>query len=269
MARSVSCLPNPRKTLTVFFCVLMALCIQAPFALAQHAGVHAGGGVPHFSPPPPGSHAPVSHPPVAHPHVVLAPRPAAFGTGAIRYHPPRPINPVPPVFPIYPYPIYWAGPYYGFGWGWGWGFNSCWWWPNCNLFWNWGLAYNTVPFYSYYGPDNYAAPPSTYEYPQYSYSYGEERWDLPQLYLKDGTVLTVTDYWLIDDQLHYAILEQGKSVEHVIPFEQLDLQTTVNVASQRGFRFVLRNEPVEQYLQHHPDAAPPPVLRREPQNNPQ
>jgi hypothetical protein len=265
MARSVPFLPNRFETFAIFLCVLMALCVQTPLALAQHGGVHAGGGVPHFAPPP---HAPVSHAPVAHPHVVLAPRPGAFGTGAIRYRPPRPIQPVPPVF--YPYPIFWGGPYYGFGWGWGWGwgFNSCWWWPSCDLFWNWGLTYNTAPFYSY-GPSNYAAPPATYEYPQYTYSYGEERWDLPQLYLKDGSVLNVTDYWLIDDQLHYTMLEQGKPAEHVIPFEQLDLQTTVNVASQRGFRFVLRNEPVELYLQHHPDATPPPVLRREPQNNPQ
>lgn len=202
--------------------------------------------------------------------MVLAPRPGAIGLGAIRYRPPRPIQPVPPVFPIYPYPIFWGGPYYGFGWGWGWGWglNSCWWWPSCDLFWNWGLTYNTVPFYSY-GPSDYAAPQATYEYPQYTYSYGEERADLPQLYLKDGSVLNVTDYWLVDDQLHYTALEQGKPVERVIPFDQIDLQTTVNVASQRGFRFVLRNEPVELYLQHHPDATPPPVLRREPQKNPQ
>jgi hypothetical protein len=202
----------------------------------------------------------MSHAPAAHPHPVLPARPGAFGTGAIRYRPPRPVHPVPPVFPFYPYPIFWGGPYYGFGWGWG-----C---PTCDLFWNWGLAYNTVPFYAY-GPSYDAPPPATYDYPQYTYNYGEEDWDLPQLYLKDGSVLNVTDYWLIDDQLHYTILEQGKSVEDVIPFEQLDLQTTVNVASQRGFRVVPRDEPVEQYLQHHPDATPPPVLRREPQNNPQ
>jgi hypothetical protein len=270
MARPVPCLSIRVKILIGFFCLLVSLCLHAPLASAQHGGVHAGGGVPHFSPPPPASHAPVSHAPVAPPHAVLAPRPGAFGTGAIRYHPPRPIQPVPPVFPIYPYPIFWGGPYYGFGWGWGWGWgwglSSCWWWPTCDLFWNYGLTYNSVPFYGY-GPSSYAAPPATYEYPQYTYSYGDERWDLPQLYLKDGSVLNVTDYWLIDDQLHYSMIEQGKPVEHVIPFDQLDLQTTVNVASQRGFRFVLRNEPVEQYLQHHPDATPPPVLRRE--NNPQ
>ena len=267
MARSVLRGSVLSKIPLVVFCAAWAL-LFAPVASAQHAGGHVGGGhvgggVAHVTPPP------APHAPIARPHVVVAPRPGAFGTSNFRYYP-RPVHPVPPVFPIYPYPIFWGGPYYGLGWGWGWawgwGFNSCWWWPNCDLFWNWGLGYNTMPFYSY-GPGNYAAPQATYEYPQYPYSYGEERADLPQLYLKDGTVLNVTDYWLTDEQLHYTMLEQGKAVEHVVPFEQLDLQTTVSVASQRGFRFVLRNEPVEQYLQHHPDAAPPPALRREPQNN--
>jgi hypothetical protein len=83
-----------------------------------------------------------------------------------------------------------------------------------------------------------------------------ERSDLPQLYLKDGTVLTVTDYWMVDDQLHFTIIEGGKLAEHVIALDQLDLQKTIDVASQRGFRFVLRNEPVEQYLRDHPDLNP-------------
>jgi hypothetical protein len=39
----------------------------------------------------------------------------------------------------------------------------------------------------------------------------------------------------------------------------LDLQKTVDSNTRRGFRFVLRDEPFEQYLRDHPDGAPPAV----------
>jgi len=41
------------------------------------------------------------------------------------------------------------------------------------------------------------------------YVYGEERQDLPQPFLKDGTILNVTDYWLVDDQLHFTMIEEN------------------------------------------------------------
>jgi hypothetical protein len=88
--------------------------------------------------------------------------------------------------------------------------------------------------------------------------YGEERSDLPQLFLKDGTILNVTDYWLVDGQLHFTMIEQNgtKPAEQVIPFDALDLQMTVDANTRRGFHFMLRNEPFEQYLRDHPDAPP-------------
>jgi hypothetical protein len=220
-------------------------------ALAQHGGGHGGGhvggaGAHVFAPP-------ISHAPIARPRFSSAPPVGGFGPGSFRFRP-RPIHPWRPVFPIFPiygYPYFFGPPFYGYGWGYGagWGFNGCWW-LNCNLFWSWGLGYNTLPFYVY-GPGYYSP---AYEYPVYSH--GGERSDLPQLYLKDGTVLAVTDYWLVDDQLHFTIIEGGQLVEHVIALDQLDLQKTIDVASQRGFRFVLRNEPVEQYLRDHPDLNP-------------
>jgi hypothetical protein len=89
------------------------------------------------------------------------------------------------------------------------------------------------------------------------YVYGEERVDLPQLFLKDGTTLNVTDYWVVDGQLHFTMIEEDGKAEHVIPFEALDLQTTVDVNAGRGFRFMLRNEPFEQYWRDHPEGPPP------------
>jgi hypothetical protein len=82
--------------------------------------------------------------------------------------------------------------------------------------------------------------------------------ELPQLYLKDGTVYNVIDYWLVDGEIHFTMLDESgtKSVEHVIDLDELDLQQTIDAATQRGFRFMLRNEPMEQYLQHHSDLMP-------------
>jgi hypothetical protein len=64
----------------------------------------------------------------------------------------------------------------------------------------------------------------------------------------------VTDYWLVENQLHFMTIEEGgaKLVPHLIDFDQLDLQKTIDANTRRGFHFVLRNDPVEQYLRHHP-----------------
>jgi hypothetical protein len=120
------------------------------------------------------------------------------------------------------------------------------------LFWPWPLGYIPVSFPA---PTNYVS--QVYETPVYVY--GDERPDLPQLFLKDGTILNVNDYWLVDDQLHFTMTEEegGKPAEHVVPFDALDLQRTVNVNTGRGFRFMLRNEPFEQYVRDHPEGSPP------------
>ena len=55
-----------------------------------------------------------------------------------------------------------------------------------------------------------------------------------------------------DNELHFMMADpsaSGNQTEHVIAFDRLDLQTTINVSKNRGYRFVLRNEPIEQYLQ--------------------
>lgn len=75
----------------------------------------------------------------------------------------------------------------------------------------------------------------------------------PQLVLNDGTRYIVTDYWREDDQLHFMTLEEGgtKFVPHAVPFDTLDLQRTKEAAKAQGFRFVIRNEPFDQWLEHH------------------
>jgi hypothetical protein len=80
----------------------------------------------------------------------------------------------------------------------------------------------------------------------------------PQLLFKDGTTYTVTDYWRVKDQFHFMTIEDSgtKSVPHTVPFEELDVQRTTDANAVQGFRFVLRDEPIEQWLEHQARQAP-------------
>ena len=225
-------------------------CIQFP-ALAQHPGGHVGGGVharggARFSPP----H--VSMPPRPYRTTVQlriwsGPFPAGVGARGF-YVRGRPLRPIPSTLPFFPVPFFWGYPFFRFG------FGYSWYWGPCAPYWGWGFSCNTLPFYGY-GLANYATP--FYVPPAYSYTSGER--SLPRLYLKDGTMYEVTDYWVVNDELHFTLDGEGgpQSPEHVIDFSQLDLQRTINVNTRLGFRFVLRDEPLEQYLRDHPDAEPP------------
>jgi hypothetical protein len=86
----------------------------------------------------------------------------------------------------------------------------------------------------------------------------------PQLILKDDTIYTVADYWRVDDQLHFITVEEGgtKSVPHTVPFGELDVEQTTAAAVAQGFRFVLRDEPIEQWLGHHAQKKTSPTKER-------
>lgn len=160
---------------------------------------------------------------------------------------PRPIHPVRPIFLIFP-PIgfrFIGEPIFGFGLGFGY---TPLWWENCGPYWGW-----------VWGSSCYLYEPPVY------FLEGEGR-ELPQLYLKDGTVYNVTDYWMVDNQLHFTTLDESgtKWVEHTIDFDELDLQKTVDVARQRGFNFVLRNEPLREYLRDHPGNSTPATTPQSP-----
>jgi hypothetical protein len=228
-----------RKTLLIAAGVLACAWFQTPTALAQHVG-HAGGG--HFRT---GGH-------VGSPHAVAAP--------AIRPMFSRPPNGLPgrPFF-IFRRPFFNRVP---FLWSWQ-AFNSSWW-LYCGPVWGWnsgcGDFLSSAPT-----TEHYLAPPLTYASPVYIYSqYGQP---LVQICLKDGTVYNVNDYWFVNDQIHFTMLDESgtKSVEQVIAFDDLDAPKTIDANTRRGFRVVMRNEPLEQYLRDHPDLTPP--LLAPPQKN--
>ena len=75
------------------------------------------------------------------------------------------------------------------------------------------------------------------------------------LFLKDGTVYAITDYWIADNKLHYITNYGG---ENSIPLDQLDMQRTVDVNAKRGINITLRPSPQSQQAAPAPDAQPAP-----------
>ena len=276
MARFVLRSSILRKIMLVASGVLACACLQTPVALAQHGGGggHAGGG--HSGGGPfggSGTHMSAPHGSAPAGHGALpgfrgsaAAFPGArFSAGSFRFQPhpihPRPIPPRP--FPIFGFPIFFDGPFFFGG-----AFNSFWW-PPCGPFWGPGCSFS--PFYGYggygYGSDfgnNWPSYGSVgqgaalgYDNPPFLYGQGAR--DLVELFFKDGSVIDVRDYWLVDGQIHFTTVDERgeKLVEHVRDFNELDLQPTIDVNTERGFRFTLRNQPLEQYLRSHPDTSPP------------
>jgi hypothetical protein len=130
------------------------------------------------------------------------------------------------------------------------------WYYECSGFlpdYNYGFGYNAYP-----SEPEYSQPQLEIQN-QPIYYYGEENSQYVRLFLKDGTIYNVTDYWLVNGELHFKLLvdDGTKLVEQAIDFGQLDLQKTIDVNTARGFRFVLRNEPLEQYLKDHPSTESP------------
>lgn len=244
------CSPLSGKILIASVCALTCAWLLAPVALAQHGagGGHAGGAHAPAGAHPVGGHVssphvatpPAAHPPISRQPVVLGPRPG-FGQRPIFIH--HRVSFRPPFFR-------WGGGFYP-------------WWSNCGAAWalDFGCGWR-VPEYPV---ENYVAPPLVIYEPEYVY-YGGPR-EFVLLFLKDGTAYSVTDYWFVDDRVHFTVLEEGgtRSVEQVIGLDELDLQKTIDVNTRRGFRFVRRDEPLEQYLRDHPDANAP--LVEPPQKN--
>jgi hypothetical protein len=151
------------------------------------------------------------------------------------------------------------GGFGGFGLGlWGLGFG---WGPTCGPYWGWGFGCEALPYYDYgyynYGysepppagglqaepvPPTQENAPSTYQYPPPDTSQNNisaEQFETV-LYLKDGTVYALTNYWLADGKLVY---ETNYGGQNSISLDQIDLQKTVNVNASRGVNFTLRPKP--------------------------
>jgi hypothetical protein len=228
-----------RKNLIVAACMLACSWFHTSIVLAQRVG-HVGAGA-HF-----GTAGHVVAPHIGAPHVIAVPAPASPGM-FLRPHggfPERPFLTFPrPFFIRVPFLRSWER------------FDSSWW-LNCGPLWSWNYGCGDF-FVPEPAVEHSPAPPLTYNTPVYLYSLDGH--PLVQLYLKDGLVYNVNDYWFVNVQIHFTMLDESgtKSLEQVISFEDLDLQKTIDVNTRRGFRVVMRSQPIEQYLRDHPDLTPP------------
>lgn len=186
--------------------------------------------------------------PVPRPPMIIGPRfagPTPAGFGFRR-----------PFLPIFRRPLF-GRPFFAFG-----VFPfTAYAWLECGAAWGWEFGCADWLLYAYppaLQPS--VAPPLRYQNPVYVYgAYGEREPELVELFFTDGTVVGVTDYWFVGDKIHFSVPEAGgtRPVEEVRDLDELDLQTTVDVNTRRGFRFVKRDEPMQQYLRDHPDTTPP------------
>ena len=272
-------LSDLRTIFRVIFSALVFTCALATGAVAQHVsggpGVAGHVSVPHAAHPVVSRPVTPFHPPLVSPgtrsflirppYQVLPPRGFVVGYP----YPNRPIRPRPRIYPILPPPGFGAFgiPFFGFGFGRGLGPGL---WLGCDPFWFWNYGCNGLPFYGYPEFTEPLALPNDsqpqMEIQNWPVYYGEPNSQYPQLYLKDGTVYSVTDYWLVNGELHFKTAEENytKVIEHEIDFGQLDLQRTIDVNTDRGFRFVLRNEPLQQYLRDYPETGSPVETPSEP-----
>ena len=179
----------------------------------------------------------------------------------------------------------WGGWGWGFGWGvpWAgfWGWDPFW----IDPWWGWsapGYGYYAAPDYNlygypdqgYYGSNNYSAPPPQ-QYGQDD-QYGPDtsapdgNWITPNgpspssapasgglavpvlIYMKNGAVLTVRDYWMIDGELHYMLMSGSQRVANL---EQVDLPRTNTENAKSGIKFIFKSEP-SVTSPDEPDAEP-------------
>ncbi len=112
-------------------------------------------------------------------------------------------------------------------------------------------SYTPFP-YQYPAPYSFSYPVVHYTLPSPTYVFlGSAAASYPQLVFNDGSSYAVADYWRVDDQLHFITVENGgtKSVPHTVPFSDLDLEKTKDRAKAEGFRFLIRDKPIEQWLE--------------------
>jgi hypothetical protein len=173
------------------------------------------------------------------------------------------------------------------GWGWGWPWLGFWGW---DPFWVdpwWGWA---APGYGYYAyPNNYlygypasgssyrndnSNPPAQQENQdnQYNPDNSDGNWVTPNgpspssapnsanltvpvlIYMKSGAVYTVRDYWMVDGELHYILMD---GVRNSVDLEQVDLARTNTENAKSGVKFIFKSEPSLAPATPDGNAAPP------------
>jgi hypothetical protein len=187
---------------------------------------------------------------------------------------------------------------FGFGgWGWGWpwlGFGfwdpfwySPWWGPGPAYGYGGYYAYPDGNVYGYPDSGNYVPDDNTpsaqqdYQYDQNYQGTPNGNWVTPNgpspsvapnsanlavpvlIYMKNGSLLTVRDYWMIDGELHYILMS---GVQRAVDLEQVDLPRTNTENAKSGVQFIYKSAP--SVTAPDPDgSAPPPAQPNSSQPN--
>lgn len=139
--------------------------------------------------------------------------------------------------------------FFGFGLPFAYGFG-----PDCNPFWAEPFAFgcNTLGYFGGYGGYGFApqeeneVEPSQEQYPETNVFVPQDQSSPEEiqaekvlfvLYMKNGALYALTNYWIEDGKLHYLTSYGG---ENTIDMDDIDLQKTVDVNAKRGLDFTLK-----------------------------
>ena len=177
---------------------------------------------------------------------------------------------------------------FGFGgWGWGWPWLGFWGWgPSWyDPWWGIGPAYGYGDYgnsnnyiYNYY-PDSGSSyqndnsnPPVQQEDQDNEQGQPDGNWITPNgpspssapnsanltvpvlIYLKSGAVYSVRDYWMVDGELHYILIN---GAQNSVDLEQVDLPRTNTENAKSGVKFILKSEPDINPVAPDGNAEPP------------
>lgn len=205
------------KAYGIFFACALMLAPEPTFAQHGGGGGHAGG---HFG----GGHLGSGHlgsggrghaPPLVgfgtHNSGVVGKQAVVMGNRVVR---PEQIFP-PRHFPRFP--IFFGLPGFGFAGRFFGGYDSA-----CGPFWIWGFACDKLPSFRF-GYSSYSSAPQPNSAEMV-------------LWLKDGTVYGLRDYWFVAGKLYYVTNYGG---ENSIDMDRVDLQKTVDEVAFRSADFTL------------------------------
>jgi len=74
------------------------------------------------------------------------------------------------------------------------------------------------------------------------------------IYLKSGAVYTVRDYWMVDGELHFILVN---GFQNSVDLEQVDLQRTNSENAKSGVKFIYKSEPGKTAPAPDRNAMPP------------
>jgi len=58
--------------------------------------------------------------------------------------------------------------------------------------------------------------------------------------MKNGAVYSVRDYWIVDDELNYILMD---GAQHAVDLDRVDLPRTNSENAKSGVKFIFKSEP--------------------------